>query len=157
MASNCVFTLTGGAANADPNASLGGTGSSEVLSSTALHNLFTFVTPPDITGSNDVKYRAIDILNNGDAIAKQVEFFIVDTTNSESAISIWYEASPGQSIADEDTEPVGASWSQPLQASRASIADIAAAGRARIWIRRTVDQDADNLTDDTATLLVWFA
>jgi hypothetical protein len=157
MASNCVFTLTGGAANADPNASLGGDGSSTVLSTTALHNLFTFVTPPDITGSNDVKYRAIDILNNGDATSKQTEFFVVDTTNSESAIHIWYEAAPGQSIADEDTEPIGASWSQPLQASRQSISDIAASGRARIWIRRTVDQDADNLTDDTASLKVWFA
>lgn len=157
MASNCVFTLTGGAANADPNASLGGDGSSEVLSSTALHNLFTYVTPPDITGSNHVTYRAIDILNNGDATAKQVEFFVVDTTNSESEIHIWYEAAPGQSIADEETEPTGASWSQPLQASRQAVADIAVAARARIWIRRTVDQDADNLTDDTAAIKVWFA
>jgi len=157
MASNCVFTLTGGAANADPNASLGGDGSSELLSSTALHNLFSYVTPPDITGSNYVTYRAFDILNNGDATAKQVEFFAVDTTNNESIVAFWYEAAPGQTIGDEDTEPGGASWSLPLQASRMSIADIAAAARARIWIRRTVDQDAANIIDDLATLYVWFA
>ena len=157
MASNCVFTLTGGASNTDPNASLGGVGSSQELSATALHNLFYSVPPPDTVGGADVKYRAIDILNNGDATAKLVEFYVIDTTNSESAISIWYESSPGQSIADEDTEPIGASWSQPLAGSRQSISDIAAAGRARIWIRRTVDQNADNLTDDTAYLYVWFS
>jgi hypothetical protein len=119
--------------------------------------LFNYVTPQDITGSNKVTYRAIDILNNGDAAAQQVEFFILDTTNTESTLAIWYETSPGQSIANEETEPSGASWSQPLQASRQSINDIAINGRARIWIRRTVDQDADNLTDDTGYLYVWFA
>jgi len=157
MASNCVFTLTGGAANADPNASLGGTGSTEILSTTPLHNLFSYVTPPEITGQDDVSYRAIDILNNGDATAKQVEFYCTDTVNAESVIAIWYEAAPGQSIVDEDTEPIGASWTLPLVGSRQAVSDIAAAGRARIWIRRTVDQDADNLTDDEAVLHVWFA
>jgi len=157
MASNCVFTLTGGAANADPNASLGGVGSSNLVSSTALHNIFDAVTPPDITGSADVNYRAIDIFNNGDATAKLVELYLTDTPNTESTLAIWYEASPGQSIADEDTEPVGAVWSLPLVGSKLSLDDVAVDGRLRIWIRRTVDQDADNLTDDTATLHLWFA
>jgi len=157
MASNCVFTLTGGAANSDPNASLGGDGSSEIISTTPLHNLFYTVSPPDITGSNYITYRAIDILNNGDATAKLVEFYCTDTVNAESVIAIWYEAAPSQSIVDEDTEPIGASWSLPLVGSRTSIADIAAAARARIWIRRTVDQDADNLIDDEAVLHCWFA
>jgi hypothetical protein len=157
MASECVFTLTGGAANVDPNASLGGDGSSELLSTTALHNLFGPTDPTDITVSAHVTYRAIDILNNGDALAKLVEFFVVDTTNAESAIAIWYEAAPGQSIADENTAPVGATWTQPLVGTRQSIANIAINGRARIWIRKTVNQNADNLTDDLASLYVWFA
>lgn len=157
MASNCIFTLTGGAANADPNASFGGDGSSVALSGTALHNLFDAVTPDDINGGDDVNYRAIDIYNNGDATAKLVQFYIVDTTNLESIIQIWYEVAPGQTIADEDTAPSGASWSSPLSGSKQSINDIAAGARARIWIRRTVDEDADNLTDDTAYLYVWFA
>jgi hypothetical protein len=157
MASDLIFKLTGGAANADPDASLGGTGSSVTLSGTALHNLFDAVTPDDINGSPDVNYRAIDIYNDGDATAKLVEFFITDSTGTESSIYIWYEAAPGQSIGNEDTPPIGASWTQPLTGSKQSIPDLAAGARARIWIRRTVNQDADNLTDDTANLYVWFA
>lgn len=157
MASNITFHLTGGAANADPDLSLGGTGSSELLSGTALNNLFDNTDPDEIDGVPSVDYRAIDLSNDGDAEAHNVQFFLTDTPNSESTLAIWYDSTGTQSIANETTEPIGASWTLPLVGSKASLTDLAAAGTHRIWIRRTVDADADNLNEDTGTLHVWFS
>jgi len=163
MASDLTFHYTGGAANDDPDLSLGGTGSSEVLSATALNNLFDNVNPDEIELANLVEYRAIDIVNDGDAEAHNIEFYLTDTPNVESALAIWYDSTGTQSIVDENTEPVGASWTLPLVGSKLAFSDLAAAGyhvapgRYRIWIRRTVDMSADNINADTATLHVWFS
>jgi hypothetical protein len=157
MAANLTFHLTGGASNADPDLSLGGVGSSVLLSGTALNNLFDNVLPPEIDGVAYVDYRAIDIVNDGDAEAHNIEFYLTDTPNSESTLAIWYDSTGTQSIVDEDTEPVGASWSLPLVGSKLAFSNLAAAGTYRIWVRRTIDADADNLNADTGTLHVWFS
>lgn len=157
MASNLQYHLTGGASNSDPNASLGGVGSSVIVNSTALNNLFANVTPPDIATSNYVTYRAIDLKNDGDDVAKHIEFFFEDTTNTESRVDFWYDSAGTQSIPDEETEPVGATWTQPDTDNRYSFADLPAGSAYRLWIRRTVDQDAGNLNEDTAYLNTWFS
>ena len=159
MASNIVFKLTGGAANADPDLSLGGVGSSVSLSATALNNLFDNVTPPEIASGDNVDYRAIDIKNDGDAEAHNLEFYFTDTPNAESIVAVWFDTVGTQSIVDEDTEPVGASgnWTTPLVGSKLAFSDLAAAGTYRIWIRRTVDQNAENINQDTAILHCWFS
>ena len=157
MASDLTFHYTGGAANDDPDLSLGGTGSSELLNTTALNNLFDNVNPDEIDTAPLVEYRAIDIVNDGDAEAHHIEFYFTDTPNVESIVACWFDATGTQSIADEDTEPIGASWTTPLYASKLAFSDLAAAGTYRLWIRRTIDQDADNLNADTATLHIWFS
>ena len=155
MAAVIEYFLTGGAANADPDASLGGTTSSENLSGTALNNLFDNVIPTDIEAGDDVTYRAFVIKNTGDATAKHVQFFFTDTTNTESILAAWFDVTDAVSVGDGDTEPAGASWTQPLIGAKMDLADLAAGEEHRIWVRRTVDQDATNLNDDTATLHVW--
>jgi hypothetical protein len=157
MASAIFYHLTGGASNADPDLSLGGTGSSEVLSGTALNNLFDNVNPDEIESSALVEYRAIDIKNDGDALAKHIEFYLTDTPNAESVMAIWLDVTGTQSIVNETTEPTGASgnWSLPLVGSKLSLDDLAAGATHRMWIRRTVDQDATNINEDTAILHTW--
>ena len=157
MSSVLEYRLTGGAANADPDASLGGDMSSEKLSATALNNLFDNVLPTDIESGAHVTYRAIELYNNGDATAKHIEFYFVDTTNSESIVAVWLDVTGTQTIVDDETEPTGASgnWTTPLVGSKLSLGDLAAAAGHRLWIRRTVDQDADNLNDDLAELHTW--
>jgi hypothetical protein len=155
MASVITYHLTGGASNSDPDLSLGGVGSSVVLSATALNNLFDNIDPDEIVSGDRVEYRAIDIKNDGDALAKHVQFYLTDTTNSESILAVWYDSVGTQSIANELTEPIGASWSLPLVGSKLSLADLAAGATHRIWIRRTVDQGATNINEDTATLHCW--
>jgi hypothetical protein len=159
MASNLFFHYTGGAGNDDPDLSLGGTGSSERLNSTALNNLFDNVSPPEIATGDLVEYRAIDINNEGDAEGRNIEFYLTDTPNAESVLAIWLDVTGTQSIVNETTEPTGASgnWELPLVGSKKSLDNLATSGTHRIWVRRTVDQSADNINDDTATLHVWFS
>ena len=57
MAAVLEYFLTGGAANADPDASLGGDTSSVNVNSTALNNLFDNVLPPEIDGVAFVDYK----------------------------------------------------------------------------------------------------
>lgn len=159
MASNLFFHYTGGASNSDPDLSLGGTGSSERLNTTALNNLFDNINPDEIATGDRVEYRAIDVYNNGDAEARNIEFYFTDTPNSESILAVWLDSTGTQTIPNETTEPAGASgnWTTPLVGSKLSLGNLAAAGTHRLWIRRTVDQDADNLNEDTATLHIWFS
>jgi hypothetical protein len=159
MASNLLFHYTGGASNSDPDLSLGGDGSSEVLSATALNNLFDNVAPPEIETGDRTEYRAIDLKNDGDAESQNSEFFFTDTPNAESIVAVWLDSTGTQSIVNETTEPTGASgnWTTPLIGSKLSLDNVAVGATHRLWIRRIVDQDADNINEDTATLHAWFS
>ena len=82
MPATLVFKLTGGASNSDPNACLGGVGSSVSLSGTRLNNLFDDVLASE-ADSGDVEYRALDIYNDGDAEATGISFYISSQSTSE--------------------------------------------------------------------------
>lgn len=157
MAANLFFHYTGGASNSDPDLSLGGTGSSELLASVALNNLFDNIYPEETLSEDRVEYRAIDISNDGDYEARNVQFYFTETPNLESAVAAWYDSTGTQSILNETMEPSGASWTQPLVNSKMSLGNLTAGATHRIWIRRTVDQGAENINDDTAVLHVWFS
>jgi hypothetical protein len=157
MAAELLYKYTGGGANSNPDASLGGTGSSVTVASVAINNIFDNVYPDDIDLGNHVSYRAIDIYNDGADSALHIEFWFTDTPNVQSVVAAWYESSPGQTIASDTTEPAGASWTEYRTGNRLTLGNLAAGARHRIWIRRTVNQDADNLNNDTATLKCWFS
>jgi hypothetical protein len=152
MASTLEYRLTGGASNADPNKSLGGTMSSEKLSTTPLNDLFANVLPEDRQSEDSVRYRAFDIQNTSDVMSQAMEFYFLDTPNSESIVAIWLDSTGTQEIADEQTAPVGATFTTPLIDSKLSLPNLAAGSNHRLWIRRTVDQDADTLNDDLAEI-----
>jgi len=158
MASNLFFHYTGGASNDDPDVSLGGTGSSERLDTTALNNLFDNVTPDEVLNEY-VEYRAIDLYNEGDGTAVTIDFYFTDTPSVDSALAVWLDVTGTQSVLNTITEPVGASgnWTTPLVDSKLTLDDLAAAGNHRLWIRRTVAQNASNIIEDTGTLHVWFS
>lgn len=157
MAAVIEYFLTGGAANSDPDASLGGDTSSVNVSSTALNNLFDNIHPDEIVSIDRVEYRAIALKNTGDAEAHNFEFYFTDTPNSESTLAVWYDSTGTQSIVSETIEPTGASgnWTTPLVGSKLAFSDLAAGAEYRIWIRRTVVAGATNLNNDLATMHVW--
>lgn len=158
MAAVLEWRLTGGAANSDPDASLGGDMSSEQVSGTALNNLFDNVTPAEAT-AGDVEYRAIDLYNSGDATATAIELWISTETGSGDSIIAIAEDSGTQSVEDEDTAPSAPtlSFSHPLTGSKESISDINASAAQRIWLRRTISAAATNYTNDTVTITVNYA
>jgi hypothetical protein len=156
MAASLVLHLTGGSANSDPNASLGGVRSSVEVSATALNNLFDNVSPDEAT-AGDLEYRAVDLVNTGDATAVSVALsFNPNTSSVDTALAVATEASPIDStlaIADESTAPAGGlTFTEPTPAAKQSLPDIAAGSGCRLWLRRTVGAAAGNTANDTATL-----
>ena len=156
MSASLLLKLTGGASNSDPNACLGGVGSSVTLSATRLNNLFDDVLASEAL-SGDIEYRALDIYNNGDAEATSVSIYInSQTTNGDTSVSIGLDSTT-QTIGGEGSAPSGVSFSEPTSGSPLSVSNISAAGRQRFWIRRTVDTEAENISEDVFSLGITYA
>jgi len=158
MAAYTYFTYTGGASNSDPDLSLGGTGSTVEIVDPAPGNLFDNVSFDEIDDGPLVEYRAIDLYNSGDAAAEDVYFFFTNTVNSESQLAVWLDVTGALTVANETTEPVGASgnWTEPTVDAKMSLTDLGSTQRHRLWIRRTVDQDATGYSPDEATMTNWW-
>lgn len=156
MSATLEFRLTGGAANSDPNASLGGVMSSNQISGTALNNLFDNINPSE-AGAGDIEYRAIDIYNSGDQTAEAITLWIDTPTASEDTqIEIGLDSTT-QSIGDEGSAPSAVSFSQPLPGSTMSVNDVAAGSAQRVWIKRTVSAGAKNHANDLCGISVQYA
>jgi hypothetical protein len=158
MASAIQFRLTGGAANADPNASLGGTRSSVQVSAIVLNNLFADVTPAQ-AAAGATHYRAIDLFNSGDAQAGVVKAYTdPNTTSTDTTIELGGDALESSlSIANETTAPVGISFQDYTTSSRLSCPNIPVGQGFRLWVKRIVSPGALNMLSDEATIVVEFA
>lgn len=160
MAAVIEYKLTGGAANSDPNASLGGVSSSVSVSGTPLNNIFDDVAPDEAVSGNN-EYRAIDLTNTGDASAVSVESFMdPETISADTQLDFGIEASPigsTLSIADEDTAPVGVSFAHYTTASKLAIPDVPNGNYARLWVRRVVSAAAGNTANDQGTIKTEYA
>ena len=94
-AASLKLHLSGGAANADPAASLGGAMSSEVISASALNNLYDDVTGTEATAGQD-EYRCVYWVNE-DADAGGINDVVV-----------WVSAQPNVSgVATGETLSLG--------------------------------------------------
>ena len=156
MPATLVFKLTGGASNSDPNACLGGVGSSVSLSGTRLNNLFDDVLASE-ADSGDVEYRALDIYNDGDAEATGISFYISSQSTSEdTSVSVGLDSTT-QTVATESNAPSGVTFTEPTQGSPLSVSNIAVGGRQRFWVRRTVSASAENLAEDICSFGVTYS
>jgi len=139
---------------------LGGAATSTVLSATALNNLFDNVSP-DEASAGDVEYRALDIYNDGDAVAEAVTVYCPATTSEDTVLRFALEASPIGSttaIADESTAPsISGSFADYTSAAPLSVPSIPAGSYARCWLQRSVSMGAGNLALDGTTLSVDYA
>ena len=149
--------LSGGAANADPDASLGGAKSSIAWTGGTLHDLFDVVTGAE-NADSDAEYRAIYV-QNGHATLTMLGLSVYVSAETAGgaalAIAVADEAvdTTIETIADEDTAPSGPTFSTPTTAEAAlSIGDLAPGESRGLWIRRTaantgaVDDDGGTLT-----------
>lgn len=169
MPATLEFRLTGGSTNTDPNASLGGVMSSTEVSSTPMNNLFDNVSPSEAS-SGDTEYRAIDIYNSGDETATEVAIYMsAETSSPDTQIDMGYDSVGahaadwnGPSISDEgDTPPDSGggniSFDHYTSSNKLSLPDIPAGQAVRVWLKRIVNANAGNTSNDQGTITVEYA
>ena len=159
ISTDIVYRLSGGASNADVNASLGGAKSSTSVG-TGLHNLFDVVGSAE-AATGDTEYRCVYVHNNHGTLTMQsAKIWISSNTPSTDTtveIALGSSAVNGTetSVANENTAPSGPTFSAPASEGAAlSIGDIPAGQHKAVWIKRIVNTGAIAYNNDTATLTV---
>lgn len=147
--------LSGGAANSDPNAALGGVMSSVEIVDNTLHNLFDKTTGAEaILG--DTEYRAFFIKNTHATLTYEdvVVYISSNTPSADTAVAIALAdeaigTSTIETIANENTAPSGPTFSAPSTAlTGISIGDLAPGQMKAIWVRWTVNSGAASVADE---------
>lgn len=155
VATDLVMRLSGGSSNTDPNASLGGVMSTTVVSPTvAEQNLFANVSAAEAS-SGSTKYRGIYLLNNHGSISltSSAVWISTQTPSTDTIIAIAL-AGEGvnatiETVANEDTAPVGESFTSPATfGAGLSTGTVAAGQRYGVWCRRIVSASAAAYDND---------
>ena len=148
VSTDIKYRLSGGLANTDPAASLGG-----VKSSTDASNYFDDVSSAEAS-AGDTEYRCVYVHNNhGSLTLIGAKVWIqANTPSGDTDVSIGLGTSAvngtEQTVADESTAPSGVSFSQPTTfAGGLSIGDIPAGQHKAVWVRRVVNSGAAAYAD----------
>jgi len=160
IATDIKFYLSGGGANADVNASLGGAISSVEISSAVAHNLFDQVSDGE-TSLGDIEYRCIYVKNEHATLTLQASKAFIPTntpsgdTSSDIGLGTSAINATEQTVADEDTAPATVTFSAPAnQGAGLLIGDLAPGETKAIWVRRTINTAAAAYNSDGATVSV---
>lgn len=155
VATEILFRLSGGAANADPLASLGGAKSSSSAGANILDDILAAES-----GAGYTDYRCIYVHNGNASLTLQnaVIWLASNTTSTATDIAIGLGTSAisgtEQTVANEATAPTGVTFSSPATyATGLLIGSLAAAAHKAVWVRRTVNALAP-ASSDTFTLRV---
>ena len=154
------FHLSGGAANSDPNAALGGAISSTQITDASVENLFDNVNSSEAS-AGDTEYRCFYVKNNHGSLTLQSAVIWIDTNtpsaDTDADIGLGTSAVNGteQTVGDEQTAPAGVTFSQPAsKGAGLSIGDIPAGEHKAIWVRRTVSAAAAAANADSVIIRV---
>lgn len=158
IAADFVLRLSGGAANANANAALGGVKSSEVMS-TAIDGLFDVVSAAQ-AAAGLVEYRCIYLHNASttDAMTSARVWMSANTPLALTTIDIGVGSAAinatEQTTANEAAAPTSVTFSAPTTAATGlALGDIPASGQHRsVWLRRTVTAGSLSSANDTFTL-----
>lgn len=158
VAGDIKFYLSGGAANSDPNASLGGVQSSVEVTDATLENLFDNVSSADAS-AGETNYRCIYVENTNatDSLTSAVTFF--QAVPSVTGIAMGLDAAglngTATTIANEDSAPAGVSFTTPeVAGSGLDLTTLAAGDSYAIWVRRVVAAGASSNPLDSTTIRV---
>lgn len=158
-ATDIEYRLSGGDANADGNASLGGEISANAVSG-ALHAFFDRVTGAE-AAAGDVEYRCLYVRNAHATLTLYgtTVWISSNTPSTDTAVAIGLGTSAingiEQTVADEATAPAGVAFTEPASyGAGLAIGDIPAGQHKAVWIRRTVTAAAAAYNNDGATLAV---
>lgn len=153
ISTDIQYRLSGGAANANALASLGGAKSSNVVPA----GLFDDVSSTE-SAVGDTEYRCIYVHNNHGSLVMQnaVIYIQANTTGNRIAIGAGTAAINGteQTVADEGTAPSGVTFTQPSTKGAAiALGNIPAGQHKAVWVRRTIAA-ASGASNDTYNLRV---
>jgi hypothetical protein len=157
-ASDLKIYLSGGAANSDPNASLGGAISSTEVTDNTTHNLFDQVSGTESL-AGDTEYRGVYLKNtHGTLTLQNTKIYISSNTGSaDTTIDIALDGGATnatmETLSDESTAPSGETFTAPTTyAGGLSIGSLAAGEKKGLFIRRTVNASAAAVNDDAVTI-----
>lgn len=151
VASDIKRYLSGGAANADPNASIGGAKSTTQFTDNTKNNIFDDTSPAEAT-AGDTEYRCTYFQNtNGTTTLQDARIYISqNTTSADDEIDIGIGAAAinttETAVANESTAPAGVTFSHPttyaggLQFNSAT--GLAAGDYRAVWERRVTNAAA---------------
>lgn len=146
--------LSGGAGNSDPTLSLGGIVSTTQIVSASEENTFANVGAQE-ANDGSTKYRGFYVLNNhGSLTLESTVIWISSQTPSGDTVVAIALAGEGldqtmETIANEDTAPVGETFTEPAtKAAGLSMGNIPFGQRFGWWIRRIVTAAASALDND---------
>ena len=166
VAADLVWRLSGGASNTDPNAALGGimsTVAGGIITTGVDNNLFDDISG-DEGNDGDTNYRGIYFKNNhGSLTLTGTKVWISsNTTSTDDTINIALAdegegdgATTGvmETIVDEDTAPVGPSFSAPANKTAGlSFGDLDAGNVFGLWVQRIVNAGAAAIDANSATI-----
>lgn len=154
VAADIEWRYSGGAANTDPNAALGGaisTAGGGVIDNAVKNDLFDDVSPAEAT-AGDTEYRGIYVKNNHGTLTFQ-DCRVYHSADSASAsdvldIAIADEAinTTIETIANEGAAPVGPAFTHPTTYAGGialnGATGLAAAAYRGLWVRRTISAAA---------------
>jgi hypothetical protein len=150
------WRLSGGAGNADPNASLGGIMSATAIVDATNDNLFDDVSGAE-SSAGDIEYRGFYVRNNHGSLTLQGSVIYISSLTSsadtEFDLAVAAEAMNVDmaTIANESTAPATVSFTRPttfaggLQLNGAT--GLTSGSRRGCWIRRTINAAAAAAAD----------
>lgn len=159
VASDIKFRLSGGAANTNVNASLGGAKSSVDVVDASLHNLFDIVSSAEAL-AGDVEYRCVYVHNAHATLTLQnaAVYINTNTPSPDTTVAIGLGSAAvnaqEQSVVDEQTSPTGVTFSTPASGSPLAIGDIAPGAHKAVWIRRNVTAGASAFNSDSVIISI---
>lgn len=149
ISTDLKYRLSGGAANSDPNASIGGA----ISSNDAPASIFDNVLSSEAS-AGDIEYRCVYLRNNhGSLTALALKVWIqANTVPTDTQVAIGLGAAAVSAtetaVANENTAPAGVVFTEPSSEGTAlSVGDLAAGAYKALWIRRTITAGAAGNND----------
>lgn len=154
------FHLSGGAANSDPNAALGGAISTTQIVDATVANLFDNVGSAE-SAAGDTEYRCFYVKNTHATLTLQAAKVYIQTNtpsaDTSAEIGLGTSAVNGteQTVANESTAPSAVTFSTAAGSGNAlSIGNIPAGQHKAIWLKRIVNAAAAAYNSDSVIIRV---
>ncbi len=154
------FHLSGGAANSDPNAALGGAISTTQIVDATVANLFDNVSSAE-SAAGDTEYRCFYVKNTHATLTLQAAKVYIQTNtpsaDTSAEIGLGTSAVNGteQTVANESTAPSAVTFSTAAGSGNAlSIGNIPAGQHKAIWLKRIVNAAAAAYNSDSVIIRV---